>query len=62
MSASIDPKAPCALCQLEVGPRPFALVTGGGTLQFCCEGCRGIYAMLHEIKETPGQPGDNQPK
>ena len=59
MSADVDPKPPCALCQLEVGTRPFELLAPGGLLHFCCEGCKGIYGMLYEIKETPPSLGDN---
>lgn len=53
-----DPRA-CELCGLDVGARPFLLETPGRRLQFCCEGCRGIYEMLHDIKEAPAAAGDN---
>ena len=52
---------PCDLCGLDVGAKPFALATPEKTLQFCCEGCRGIYQMLHDIKEAPPAGGDNEP-
>ncbi|MCA1971757.1 MAG: hypothetical protein LDL44_02885 [Caenispirillum sp.] len=55
----IDPDTPCELCRLPVGVRPFTLTAGEGTLVFCCEGCRGIYEMLHEIKESPAPRGEN---
>ena len=42
-----EPRA-CDLCGLDVGARPFPLEWGGRRLQFCCEGCLGIYQMLHE--------------
>jgi len=51
--------APCDLCSLPVGIRPFTLATAETTLHFCCEGCRGIYQMLHDIKEIPADPGQN---
>ena len=46
---------PCDLCSLDCGSKPFALATPEKTLNFCCEGCRGIYEMLHEIN-TPAAP------
>ncbi len=55
-----DNKA-CDLCGLDVGIKPFVLDTAEKQYQFCCEGCRGIYEMLHDIKETPAGKGDNQP-
>lgn len=50
---------PCDLCSLDCGIKPFDLATPEKTLQFCCEGCRGIYAMLHDINETPPQAVQN---
>jgi len=50
----------CDLCGLDVGVKPFYLNTLDKRYQFCCEGCRGIYEMLHDIKDTPPQGGDNQ--
>jgi hypothetical protein len=55
VSETIDPKAPCDLCSLPVGPKPFSLALPEKKLAFCCEGCKGIYQMLHQIKET-GDP------
>ena len=49
----------CDLCALDCGSKPFTLDTAGGTLNFCCEGCRGIYEMLNEINETPARPAQN---
>lgn len=59
MTAAIDPEAPCDLCSLPVGAKPFALATPEKALVFCCEGCKGIYQMLHEIKEAGDPPGNN---
>ncbi|MDP1652630.1 MAG: hypothetical protein Q8L56_07895 [Rhodocyclaceae bacterium] len=50
---------PCDLCALDCGNQPFELVTPEATLQFCCEGCRGIYEMLNDIKTAPVQPAQN---
>jgi len=48
----------CDLCGLPVGLQPFALRTPERELHFCCEGCRGIYEMLHDIQEIPVQNDD----
>ncbi len=59
MSDTQDPKAPCDLCRLPVGARPFSLATAERTFMFCCEGCKGIYQMLHQIKEAGDPLGNN---
>lgn len=46
----------CDLCGLDVGKQPFPLRTPEKTLQFCCEGCKGIYQMLHNIVEEAPEP------
>lgn len=51
----------CDLCSLDVGVKPFVLNTPEKQYQFCCEGCRGVYEMLHDIQETPVQNNQNQP-
>jgi len=53
---------PCALCGLDCGARPFTLSTPEKTLLFCCEGCKGIYEMLHEINEAPDRPAQDTAK
>jgi hypothetical protein len=50
---------PCDLCALDCGNKPFELATAEKTLNFCCEGCRGIYEMLHEINSPPVAPAQN---
>lgn len=50
-SSPPDPKAPCALCSLPVGSQPLALATAASMVFFCCEGCKGIYQMLHDIQD-----------
>ncbi len=57
-----DPNRPCDLCALPVGIRPFFLAMPEKTLEFCCDGCKGIYEMLHQINETPAAPAQNAPK
>lgn len=59
MSEPWDARAPCDLCSLPVGVKPFTLVTPERTLVFCCEGCKGIYQMLHQIKESTDGIADN---
>ena len=54
-----DPKA-CDLCGLDVGIKPFMLNTQEKSLHFCCEGCRGIYEMLHDIQLAPVQNVSSQ--
>ncbi|MBV5276678.1 heavy metal translocating P-type ATPase metal-binding domain-containing protein [bacterium] len=51
---------PCDLCGLDCGVQPFTLRTPDKTLQFCCEGCKGIYQMLHEINEVPEKPAQSR--
>lgn len=50
---------PCDLCALDCGSKPFELVMAEKTLNFCCEGCRGIYEMLHEINTEPAPPAQD---
>ncbi len=38
----------CDLCGLPVLTQGFKLRTMEGDKEFCCEGCMGIYQMLHE--------------
>ncbi|MGR9087123.1 MAG: heavy metal translocating P-type ATPase metal-binding domain-containing protein [Gammaproteobacteria bacterium] len=41
-------KRACDLCGLDVDIEGFRLRTKEGIKEFCCEGCKGIYQMLHE--------------
>jgi len=59
MSEPSDPNMACDLCSLPVGRRPFMLETPERTFAFCCEGCKGIYQMLHQIKEAGDPLGKN---
>ena len=38
----------CDLCALPVEVQGFTLKTTEGSKAFCCEGCKGIYEMLHQ--------------
>jgi len=41
-------KKVCDLCSLTVETPGFVLKTQEGDKVFCCEGCMGIFEMLHE--------------
>ncbi len=41
-------KKVCDLCGLDIEIAGFELNTKEGEKKFCCEGCKGIYQMLHE--------------
>ncbi|MEQ1635630.1 MAG: heavy metal translocating P-type ATPase metal-binding domain-containing protein [Methylococcales bacterium] len=43
-----DDKKNCDLCGLTVEVSGFDLKTKQGSQHFCCEGCKGIYQLLHE--------------
>lgn len=48
-------KKECDLCSLIVEVEGFELKTTEGDKEFCCEGCKGIYQMLHEEQILPEQ-------
>jgi hypothetical protein len=48
-------KQECDLCGLPVPANGYALQAGERNLAFCCEGCKGIWLMLHGEPDT--QPG-----
>lgn len=52
----------CDLCGLDIGVKPFYLESVKKRLQFCCEGCLGIYQMLHETELPPVSTTIDQPK
>ncbi|NJD07206.1 MAG: metal-binding protein [Methylococcaceae bacterium] len=49
---------PCDLCGLPVETPDFSLRTISGPKRFCCEGCHGIYQMLHESEILPATAED----
>ncbi len=56
-------KISCDLCGLPVEIPDFRLETKQGTKQFCCEGCLGIYRMLHEddiVEQEHGSSGSSE--
>jgi len=47
-------KKTCDLCNLTVEVSGFTLKLKTGEKKvFCCEGCKGIYQMLHEDEVLP---------
>lgn len=57
-----DNKKECDLCGLAVEVEGFELITTEGDKKFCCEGCKGIYQMLHEeqiLVETADKSDNN---
>jgi hypothetical protein len=46
----------CDLCRLPVEIAGYELFTKEGQKRFCCEGCMGIYRMLHEEDILEGAP------
>jgi hypothetical protein len=50
----------CDLCGLAVETQGFELNTRQGHKAFCCEGCKGIYQMLHEEEILPEENADPQ--
>lgn len=55
-------KKECDLCGLAVEVDGFELKTIEGDKKFCCEGCKGIYQMLHEeqiLAETADKSDNN---
>jgi len=59
-----DAEVSCDLCNLPVKVSGFQLKTAEGQKNFCCEGCKGIYQMLHGDKlkdsSTESQTADNE--
>lgn len=49
----VEEKKVCDLCGLMVEVTGFDLETVEGPKAFCCEGCKGIYQMLHESEILP---------
>jgi hypothetical protein len=51
----MEQSSACDLCGLDIGIKPFYLDSAGKRLQFCCDGCLGIYQMLHEIEPVSNE-------
>lgn len=46
----MEEEQPCDLCGLPIGLKPWVLQSATRTYAFCCEGCLGIFQMLHDIE------------
>ena len=57
-----ETKKTCDLCGLAVEVPNFTLKTKEGDKAFCCEGCLGIYQMLHESELDDNQKMDTANK
>ncbi len=44
---------PCDLCGLPIEGAPWVLETLARQYAFCCDGCLGIFQMLHDIDANP---------
>lgn len=53
-----EKKEICDLCGLTVEVDGFELKSKQGIKKFCCEGCKGIFQMLHE-NHTLSKPVKN---
>ncbi|WKJ89295.1 heavy metal translocating P-type ATPase metal-binding domain-containing protein [Methylomonas montana] len=53
-------KKSCDLCGLAVEVEGFELKTLEGDKRFCCEGCKGIYQMLHEAQVLQEEADDSK--
>lgn len=60
--AMSDKYKTCDLCGLDVEVAGFELKTAEGEKNFCCEGCKGIYQMLHEELVLPEEPDSENSK
>jgi hypothetical protein len=40
---------PCDLCGLPIEGSPWVLETPASQYAFCCDGCLGIFQILHDI-------------
>jgi ribosomal protein L24E len=46
------PPRVCDLCGLNIEQDRFLIHIPGNILHFCCEGCQGIYRILHQPEEV----------
>lgn len=55
------PASACDLCGLPVPSRAWRLRTAERAYVFCCEGCLGIFRLLHEPEELPASVPASDP-
>ncbi|MEO5344382.1 MAG: heavy metal translocating P-type ATPase metal-binding domain-containing protein [Gammaproteobacteria bacterium SHHR-1] len=53
MTQDADGQLACDLCGLVVEKDRYIIHTRQTRLHFCCDGCQGIYRMLHQPDEVP---------
>lgn len=46
----------CDLCGLPIDSSELSLLTNSGRKHFCCEGCAGVYKMLHGADIVSEEP------
>lgn len=54
-----EKKENCDLCGLAVEVDGFRLKTKDGDKKFCCEGCKGIFQMLHDDQILSRPPAED---
>jgi len=47
--AAREAPQPCDLCGLPIEGAPYVLETPERRYSFCCDGCLGIFQMLHDM-------------
>jgi hypothetical protein len=52
---------PCDLCGLPIGQTPRVLTTPERDYAFCCDGCLGIFRLLHDL-DSEGTPAPGIPR
>lgn len=52
-------KESCDLCGLAVEVEGFKLKVKDGEKKFCCEGCKGIFQMLHDDQILSKSPAED---
>jgi len=54
---------PCDLCGLPIEGAPYMLETPERRYSFCCDGCLGIFQVLHDLNAVapPAPPSAKAP-
>ena len=53
---------PCDLCGLPVTRDAWGLETPERRYAFCCEGCLGIFRLLHDVDPVPSAGDRDRPR
>ncbi len=54
-------KRTCELCGMEIQGSPVVLQTKERRLEFCCEGCLGVYKLFNEVEDAADGKGERKP-